>query len=307
MPGLAGYQGDLLLVANPVSGQGAVGRHLGEVEELLRELGVAVLVVETEGPGDGREAAAEFREGVILSFGGDGTFNEVLNGADLDRCVLGVIPAGTGNVLAKELGLSHNPRLALQALAQGKVTDYDLAVCNGQRCACVCGAGVDADIVRVVHEQRRRHLTQLHYVPFLIHRALRPRDWKVRVEVDGRCVAPSANVVCVSNSRSYGGPIEVTPAASPTDGLLDVMATRITNVAEILQPGTAALLRGLHASGSALYARGRNIRLSSPLEEVPCQVDGDYCGSLPARIHVEPGRLRLLTPRSFAPRVKGYR
>ena len=165
---------------------------------------------------------------------------------------------------------------------------------------------MDAHIVRLVHEQRKRHLTQLHYLPILVSRALVPTAWKIRVEVDGTLLYEGANVVCVGNSRSYGGPVAVTPCASPVDGKLDVMATRIGNILELLQPGLAALLRGLHASEGAVYGRGKRVRLTSPRDQVPWEVDGDYGGQLPAEIHVEPGRLRLLTPRSFHPEPRGY-
>jgi diacylglycerol kinase family enzyme len=166
---------------------------------------------------------------------------------------------------------------------------------------------MDAHIVRVVHEQRTRHLTQFHYIPVLLYRSLQPTDWQMRVEVDGSCLVPSANVVCVGNSRSYGGPVAMTSAASPTDGCLDVVAARITEPLEMFHPGLAALMRGLHHSRSVIYARGRHVRVTSPLEDVPWELDGDFYGYLPARIHLEPGGVRLLTPGHFAPRARKFR
>lgn len=307
MPGLAGYRGELLVIANPISGHGAVGRHLSNVEGRLRDLGLKPRVFRTQGPGDARREASKFEEGVILSFGGDGTFNEVLNGADLDRCILGVIPAGTGNVLAKELGIPGNHRRAVETLASSRIAPYDLGVCNGQRFACVCGAGMDAQIVHMVHEKRERHLTQLHYVPVLVWCSMEPTPWDVRVEVDGECVADGANIVCVGNSRSYGGPIEIASAASPMDGKLDVMAARVGGPCGMCAPGVAAMLRGMHASQAVRYARGESVRLTSPHEKTPWEIDGDFGGYLPVNIDVDPQRIRMLVPQSFRPRAKGFR
>jgi diacylglycerol kinase (ATP) len=253
-------------------------------------------VIETEKPGDATRAAADYEGGLILSFGGDGTFNEVLNGADLRRCVLGVIPAGTGNVLAKELGIPWNPERAMGVLAASSPRPIDVGVCNGQRFACICGAGMDASIVRAVHEARDGDLTQLDYIPILMQESFLPTQWGIRVEVDGRCLCEDANIVCVGNSRNYGGPIQVTSAASPVDGQLDVIATRASSVFGMIQPGIAALLRGFHATQSAVYGRGIGISLESSVPDVPVEIDGDFGGTLPAEFVVQSQKAMMLIP-----------
>lgn len=291
------YRRRVLLVANPVSGRGAVERHLGAVKDRVNAWSGTLQVVETDQPGDARRAAKQFGGGLILSFGGDGTFNEVLNGCDLNRCVLGVIPAGTGNVLANELGMPLDPERAVDALALGRVYPMDCGICNDQRFACVCGAGMDAAIVRTVHERREDHLTQLHYIPILLRESLTPTQWGIQVEVDGECLCHNANIVCVGNTRSYGGPIQVTSAASPVDGRLDVVATCVGSVVGMLQPSIAALLRGFHTTGSAVYGRGKTVKLTSSRDDVPWEIDGDFGGTLPGVVRVLPGTMRILAPR----------
>ncbi len=252
--------------------------------------------------GDARRAAREFTGGAILSFGGDGTFNEVLNGADLDRCILGVIPAGAGNVLAKEIGLPLDPLAAFRLLAEGMVARFDLGLCNARRFICMFGAGFDAHVVRVIHQSRRGHLTQLHYFPVIARQFLRPLRWQISAMVDGEPFASEVNLFCVGNTHSYGGPVEMTPVACPTDGAFDVMAARIRTIDEMCEATVAALLRGLHLCGGVRYARGRRVQVSSPRKDVPWEVDGDFGGFLPAEIRCEPGRVRLITPTSFRPR-----
>jgi len=300
--GLAGIQGDVLLVANPISGHGRVGRRLDAVAKAVRSQGVTVDVLKTAGPGDARRAAEGFTGNIILSFGGDGTFNEVLNGADLERCALGAIPAGAGNVLAKELGMPLSPLDAVEALACGRVARFDLGICNGRRFISMIGAGIDAHVVNRVHERRKGCLTQLHYVPVLAGVGVRLVRWGIEVEVDGRLLVRDADMVCVGNAHSYGGPIEMTPMASPADGLLDVMALRVRGVGDMVGPTLGLFLRSLHACPGVRYGRGRSVRLRSARDGVPWQVDGDSGGLLPADIRCEPGRVRLLVPRAFRPR-----
>ena len=293
-------------MANPISGQGRAARRLGAVEGFLRGLGIDTHAVVTRKAGDAREAASGVADGLILSFGGDGTFNEVLNGADLERCVLGVLPAGTGNVLAKELGLLDNPISAVGQLAEGGLAHLDLGVCNGRRFISMCGAGADAYIVREVHKNRRRHLTKLHYLGPVFQQSLRPIQWGIRVTVDGQLFAQDANAVCVGNTRSYGGPVVMTSAASPIDGAFDVIVMRIGDITDMCAPALGLVLGSLHACPDVRYTRGRSIELSSARDDVLWQVDGEAAGNLPVEIVCQPARVKMVVPRSFDPRPKGY-
>jgi len=292
----------VLIVGNPISGRTRVGQYINAVTAAVRGLGTDARVVTTGGPGDAERAAAEFDGGCILAFGGDGTFNEVLNGAHLDRCVLGIIPMGTGNVLGKELRMPRRPLRAVRALADARVVEWDLPVCNGRRFASMVGAGLDAHIVNRVHRRRKGGLTQFHYVAPMLGEAVKPTRWDIRVEVDGEVLIEEGNVVVVGNVRSYGGPIEMTSKADPTDGLLDVMAVRVRNPAELTGPVIGCLTRMLHAFPGVRYKRGRTIRLSAERGDVPWQMDGDSAGELPVEISVEPGRLKLLAPARYGPR-----
>jgi len=289
----------VLLVANPISGRGQVARWLPSVADALRACAGGVSVVETRGPGDAERAARAFSEGLILVLGGDGTFNEVLNGADLRRCALGILPAGTGNVLAKELGLPRHPLKALRALQPWQTARFDLGVCNGRRFISMVGAGLDGHLVNLVHARRSGGITQLHYVPGMLREALCPTQWRIRVEVDGRTVHEDANVVCVGNAHSYGGPVEMTPLACPTDGAFDVMALRVGGTSEAAVPGLASLLRRLHACAGVRYARGRVVRLSSPRADVPWQRDGDSGGWLPGAALLSTRRRPMAEGRGF--------
>ena len=295
-----------LLIGNPTSGGGKVGRWFDKVATAVRGTGSGVEAVLTEGPGDAERAARHCggHNALVMAFGGDGTFNEILNGADLDRCTLAVIPAGTGNVLAKELGVSRRLTQAVGQLLRGKLVRFDVGVCNGRRFINMFGAGVDARIVELVHERRGRRLTQLHYIPHLVRTLLELPPWEITVQVDGGEAARASGQVIVGNTHTYGGPIAMTPVAVPTDGLLDVMWMRRGGLADTLAVGVCTLMRSLHLSRLARYGRGRQITVSAPDQRVPYQLDGEAVGCLPVEITVQPNAARILVPSTFRPGPK---
>jgi YegS/Rv2252/BmrU family lipid kinase len=236
---------------------------------------------------------------LLASFGGDGTFNELLNGADLARSTLALIPGGTGNVLAKELGLSRHPVRAAEQVATGRPVAMDVGVCNGRRFISMFGAGLDAWVVDMVNRRRGRRMSHWHYVPHVARGMLSREGWRIEVTVDGREFASGVGQVVIGNTHSYGGPIEMTPAASAHDGLLDVMCARLDGLAEAVGVAVCALLRALHLSSGVQYSRGCSFGVRAPSAPVPYQVDGEAAGFLPAAIEVLPGAARILAPAAY--------
>ncbi len=291
------------IIANPTSGAGRAGRLLRQAVEVFRDAGLTVASAVTEAAGEAKAMAADLcdERTLIVAAGGDGTFNEILNGADLDRCVLSLIPAGTGNVLAKELGLAHNAVRVAHQILNGRVVRYDVGLCNGRRFACMAGAGLDAHVVRIIHRRRGRALRQWQYAPEVARAVLCRPEWGIRAEIEGYCFASGLSQVVVGNAHSYGGPIELTPAASPHDGLLDAVCLRLHGALPTTNALCCAALRRLHIAESVPYGRGARVRLTAEAEDVPVQVDGDPAGRLPATIELLPGAARLAVPASYRP------
>jgi len=294
----------VLVVANPTSGSRRAGHAFDEVVDAFRGAGCKVDRLLTERPNHGRDVAGDYGHdgALIVAFGGDGTFNEILNGADLERSVLTVIPAGTGNVLAKEIGVARHPLQAVRQLLAGRVVRLDVGVCNGRRFISMFGAGLDGRVVEVVDGHRTGgQLSQLHYVPHVVRCTMAPCSWEIQLEVDGRPFRRTATQVSVGNAHSYGGPIELTSAASPNDGLLDVMAVRWQNPLEASGLAASALLRSLHLSRGVEYRRGQRVVVKAPGQRVLYQVDGDAAGELPAEITLMAAAVRMLVPAPFRP------
>jgi YegS/Rv2252/BmrU family lipid kinase len=291
----------ILLIANPTSGWGKARWWAARAATGMREAGGRVELVVTRAAGDGR-AAVEHLDGdnnLAVAFGGDGTFNELLNGADLQRCTLAFIPAGAGNVLGKELGMSRRPWRAVEQLVRGRAVAFDVGLCNGRRFISVFGAGIDARAVELVHRGRKGGLTQIHYIPHVLHGVLEAARFGIRASVDGEPFIEGAAQVCAGNTRSYGGPIAMTPAAAPNDGLLDVMGMRLEGPGRLPALLAGTVLRSLHLDRRAEYGRGRRLVVTAERDGVPYELDGEDAGVLPATIELMPGAARLLVPRSF--------
>ncbi len=292
----------VLLVVNPRSGGGRAGAWVDRVAGAFRSAGVSVDALVTGKAGDAGGAAAGAPAGaVIVAFGGDGTVNEALNGADLRRNALAVIPAGTGNVLAKELRMSRRPLEAVGQLLRGRVVPVDVGECNGRRFVCCFGAGIDAQIIKTVHERRGRTLTKLHYVPHVTRALFPPTRWDMTVEVDGRPLGSGMDQVTIGNTHSYGGPLEMTSMAELGSGTLDVMCARLDNLMDVLSLTMTGFLRAMHRFPRTEYGKGTRVRISSSRKAVPYEVDGESAGVLPADITVHPGAARLLVPRRYCP------
>jgi len=292
----------VLVVANPISGLGKAGRWLDWVVRKLRRSAKRVEVMRTGQAGDGHAAASELRTGanLIVSFGGDGTFNEVLNGADLELCTLAVIPAGAGNVLGFELGMSTYPQKAVRQILEGREERFDLAICNGRRFVSMFGAGLDARAVELAHEKRRGFMTHMHYALPILRGTIECAGYGIKVRLDGRPLGSGLGQVVVGNTHSYGGRIELTPAASPQDGLLDVMCVK-AEFARMFGGFPHTMFRTVHNWRGITYARGRRVEIQATASEVPFELDGEAAGHLPAVVEILPRAVRLRAPRTFCP------
>ena len=144
-------------------------------------------------------------------------------------------------------------------------------------------------------------MSQLHYVPHVTWGLLAPPQWDIRAELDGRTFCTGVHQLAVGNVHSYGGPMEMTPAAVPNDGLLDVMAARFHNVAEVANMMACGFLRALHLSSLVAYARGRRLQVSAGHPRVPYEVDGEAAGFLPLEVQLAAQPARVLAPAGFRP------
>src|SRR5918997_141983 len=267
-----------LLIVNP--GASAVDETVTDaVAEIL-----GADVVKTERRGHATELAAESAAESVVVFGGDGVFNEVINGLR-PGALLGVVPGGGSSVLPRALGLARHPEAAarqvVDALRAGRVRRISIGRVNGRRFAFAAAGGVPGEVVRRVDELGRADGRRPPDRTFAltVARALIARGGRLepRLEVDG---APAAfALVANGDPYTYLGrlPLRAAPDASFEAGL-DIVAPRRVRVRTIPRLTAAAVL-GRKAQG-VLYRHDLDRIEIRCLEALPLQVDGEDIGDV---------------------------
>jgi diacylglycerol kinase (ATP) len=247
-------------------------------------------------PGDAEALAAGLaaEADVLLVFGGDGTVHEVANGLPLpapDGPLIVLLPAGTGNDLARGLGLPPDPVAAAGALAGGRPRPLDVLDCGPRRAANGVNAGFAVAATGRLPGRAKRLLGPAAYLAGGLAAGLRPPAWPVRLEVDGQAVETEALAVVVANGGCFGGGWRLLPEADPGDGLLDALVVPATT-------GRARLARALatrrRLPGDLPRLRGTS---ATVVTGMPCRLDGEPAPT-PGSVTVLPAAWRLLAPES---------
>lgn len=286
----------LLIVHNPTAGNRRRALYPAVIAR-LEAAGCKIVVKETRGAGEGVEAAraaSEFDRVVVV--GGDGTFNEVINGvADLDDPPpLAIIPEGTSNVLAAEIGLPRRAGALADVILNGELVPISLGCVNGRYFAVMMGAGLDAYLVARVDEDLKRRLGSNAYVASLIKQLREFGFPHYSVTVDGE--PHVAGSVIVANASRYSRSWKVAPTADIRVDKLQVC--RVSPSGRWGRIGSAVALFGgrlSHGRGLEISA-GAHVIIDGPPGD-PVQADGDIVTTLPAEVKVRPAAVNVLYPR----------
>ena len=285
------------IVANPISGG---GRGRTQAEALHRALQSKVEdpeLVLTQRAGDATSAAGRPGADCIVAVGGDGTVNEIANGMRETDALLAILPMGTANVVARELGIPNDPEAVAQLIAAESVRVMDAGVADEKLFLLGAGAGLDAAIAKAVSEHRGKSSSYIRWVMPTIRTSFSYTYPEIRVVVDGETVSETAQYTIVGNCRYSAGAFEATPKARIDDGLLDVCMFHRLSIPKLV------LILSQVRSGRFLewddvtYVQGREIQLEAAGNEaVPLQIDGDPAGEIPRAFSVVPGAIRVVAP-----------
>lgn len=285
----------LLIIFNPASGWGR-RRRFEAVLARLQERGCRVSLCATTGRGDAERLAAGAdpdRYDALVVAGGDGTVNEVINGLAGPQLPLALLPLGTANVLAAELGLGDDPDAIARTIASGVARPVTLGLANGRRFILMAGAGFDAQVVATVNLKLKRWLGKTAYVLALLRQLLTYRFPAYRVSLDG---APGlAASVLIANAHYYGGRFVAAPAADLQTPTFEVGLFERSGRVPAIGYALALLLGRLPRLKSYRIVAARRIEIEGPAGE-PVQADGDVIASLPVRIELLAGAVELIFP-----------
>ena len=295
----------VLVIVNPASGRGRTKAVEDAVRTGLERLGADIEMCRTRTARDATEwaaAAAEDGFEVVLVAGGDGTVTAAARG--LVRAgqgvPLGVVPAGTGNGLARVLHVPIDPAKAVSALAGGAPVRLDVMrrVGSDEVALIFFGAGLDAEINRDADRGAKARFGFLAYLGAGARNLWGRRNHRVQLELDGDVEHLVAHTVSLFNAASFPlGAMRVGPDVDPHDGLLDVAVLR--NPGFLRAVGAVLRLVG-GPRGVGELRRARHVRVSA---EPPLLVhaDGDVAGSTPLEVEVLPGALTAIAARNYRP------
>jgi YegS/Rv2252/BmrU family lipid kinase len=289
----------LAAIFNPHSGGGGYKRDVPLIFDALRGLGYRVEELKTTAPGDAtrlaREAVAAGFD-VVCALGGDGTVNETINGLAGSDVPLAIVPTGTVNVLAMELGIPLEPPDAVELLGSGTVSWIDLGCAGDRYFALMAGVGMDAAVVASMHPAMKKALKEAAFAVQGVGTYLTHEDPLFRVTADERTV--EGYFAVFGNSSNYGGAFGITPLADMRDGLLDVCVLKDKSFLSTAWYWTAALINAHIKHPQVEYFRTESALIATVEEdkEVLVQTDGEVAGRLPMECRVAPRALRVLVP-----------
>lgn len=263
----------------------------------LQKIAKGVVIKLTSGPGDAEaqaERAVEQGYTTIVAAGGDGTINEVVNGIGTSTGVrLGILPMGTVNVFAMEMGIPFGLEAAWKIIRARHVRPVDLASANDHFFVQMAGIGFDAQVAKENSSAVKKVIGPLSYLLTTAKIAI-AKPPRLHVSTQGKRVA-EGSFVLVGNGRFYGGPFKVFQEADSQDGLLHVLVFRGSDPVSILRYLRGALFGSVSSFSDVHYFKTKNLTVEAD-REVPLEVDGEVVGHSPVKFAIKHRRLRVLAP-----------
>ena len=304
---------DALLIYNPTSG-GRRHRRFAEIEQaarVLKDSGIATEIAPTTAIGSAQEIARQAvqqRRGMVIACGGDGTINEIINGLAGSAVPMALLPAGTANILAKELRIPWDIPDAARLIPGGSIRRVALGLAtslNGSHSAelpsggryflSVAGAGPDGAIVNAVSGELKKRAGILAFWAEGIRQLVRYDFPEMRVRSNGQ--DHLASILVVGRTANYGGPFKITTGASLFEDSFEFLTNSSRSRLRYLACLPAlwmGKLRGM--DGIAAWKYTEVICESANGAEVYAQVDGEPIGRLPLAFRIVPDALSLVTP-----------
>lgn len=288
-----------LLIINPISGTGSKDGLAGTVTDALRDSGMTLDITFTRGPGHATELAADAAARgyhAVIAAGGDGTVNEIARALCGTDTILGIIPAGSGNGLARHLNIPVAVGPALEVIKAGAIVNCDHCTVNGRPFFCTFGMGFDAAVSdRYASRPDRRGLA--NYVKSAMLEFVNFKSDTYAIEADGVKLTDRAFIIACCNASQYGNNAFIAPAASVSDGLMDITVLHSGTWLGTLLSGFEVLTGSLRQRRTRVHTlRARHVTITRTTPG-SAHVDGEPV-KLPTRLEVEchPASLKVFSP-----------
>lgn len=300
-----------ILIINPVSGTRSK-RGIGKfVKSRLAPYGIETEVFRTQKGGDAyekaREAAANGTD-IVITAGGDGTVNEAANGIAYSDTVLGILPFGSGNGLARTIGIPLDTLEALKIIEGGNVLKIDRGMANNQPFYCTFGVGFDANVSEKFSLMKKRG--KISYIRSAIREYLSYRSQPYAISINGKVITEKALLIAVCNASQYGNNAYIGPKAKLTDGLLDITLVHSDNTLTTMVM-VVDLMTGMIDKNRSIDTFQTPSASIVRMEEGPVHIDGEpfHMGKR-IDIKCEPGVLNVYAPdkeQRFLPFISPFR
>ena len=291
------------VIVNPHSGYGGNSRILQELCARLRRSGVDLVEYVTTAPRDATRYARQIapEAGAVIVWGGDGTTNEVAAGLAGTDVPMLPCPAGTENLLAKELRMPKCARKIAGVFAAAKTIRCDMGKVNGKDFLMVIGVGFDGEVVERVATIRASirggHISHMTYFWPIWRTLWEHRFPAMRVSVDGQEVFSGKCMAFVGNIPRYASGLRICCDALYNDGLFDLVIFPCAGPFSMLRHSARTFFRRHRHHPSTRYCQFRHLTIETP-RPAPSQVDGDIGPQTPLEIEVADAPVRLIVPPS---------
>lgn len=246
-------------------------------------------------------AAVDYDCAMVVGIGGDGTLREVAHGLEGSNKPLLIIPHGTENLLANELGFDERLKTIIRTFEAGYTRPLDLGNANGKCFTSIAGFGFDGAVVKRVSEQRAGHIHHFDYFWPIWRTFWEYKFETMRVEVDGQEIFHGPGLVFVGNISRYAVGLQILHYADFSDGLLDVCIYKCASKIHLVKHSLMTVLKHHANRRDVIYRQGKSITVSSDSAGIKTEIDGDPGPALPVRINVIKHAVNCIVPEGAKP------
>ena len=238
---------------------------------------------------------------MAVAIGGDGTVREVAHGLEGSDKPLLIVPQGTENLLANELGFDERLKTIISAFEAEYIRPLDLGSANGRCFTTIAGFGFDGQVVNRVSKQRKGHIDHFDYFWPIWRTFWNYKFNPMKVEIDGEEIFNGPSLVFVGNISRYAVGIQILRYADYGDGLLDVCIYKCASKVRLAKHSMMTVLKQHAKAGDVIYRQGKSIVVSSNTDSVMTEIDGDPGPSLPVHIEVISQAVNCIVPENAKP------